>query len=81
MHRSGGASRRVSALHRLALAALPDRLFHGLRWIILILVLFILSHAARQTVIQARMIGNKWTGSLRAAADRKDIGHDGQQGF
>lgn len=38
-------------IERLALVTLPDRLFHGLKWIILILVLFILSHVAWQMVM------------------------------
>lgn len=38
-------------IERLALITLPDKLFHGLLWVVLILVLFILSHVAWQMVM------------------------------
>lgn len=38
-------------IERLALITLPDKLFHGLMWVALILVLFILSHVAWQLVM------------------------------
>lgn len=38
-------------IERLALVTLPDKLFHGLMWVALILVLFILSHVAWQMVM------------------------------
>ena len=38
-------------IERLALITLPDKLFHGLLWVVLILVLFILSHVAWQIVM------------------------------
>lgn len=38
-------------IERLALITLPDKLFHGLMWVVLILVLFILSHVAWQMVM------------------------------
>lgn len=38
-------------IERLALITLPDRLFHVLKWVALILVLFILSHVAWQMVM------------------------------
>ena len=42
----------VQAAHRASgLITLPDRLFHVLKWVALILVLFILSHVAWQMVM------------------------------
>lgn len=41
------AKRRIE---RLALITLPDRLFHTLKWIVMVLVLFILSHMAWQLI-------------------------------
>ena len=34
-----------------ALITLPDKLFHGLLWVVVILALFILSHIAWQMVV------------------------------
>lgn len=38
-------------IERLALITLPDKLFHGLLWVVVILALFILSHIAWQMVV------------------------------
>ena len=38
-------------IERLALITLPDKLFHGLLWVVVILALFILSHVAWQMVV------------------------------
>lgn len=38
-------------IERLALITLPDKLFHGLLWAVVILALFILSHVAWQMVV------------------------------
>lgn len=41
------AKRRIE---RLALITLPDRLFHTLKWVVMVLALFILSHMAWQLI-------------------------------
>lgn len=38
-------------IERLALITLPDKLFHGLLWVVVILALFILSHVTWQMVV------------------------------
>ena len=64
-------------IERLALITLPDKLFHGLLWVVVILALFILSHVAWQMV--CRTFGHRWFCKLMAGqviAGRKDREHE-----